>query len=123
VDLVRFVLAVDGDPAVADLLGPDTHAAMLERPELSDWADTPHYHALGWWVMESSPGRTWWYDGALPGSTALVVRGYDGRTVWAALFNGSVYPSAAHAMLWDARWRVERWPTHDLMESRSRSAH
>ncbi len=72
---------------------------------------------ITWPLSSGLGGRNGRNRHALPGSTALVVRGYDGRTVWAALFNGSVYPSAALAALWDARWRVERWPTHDLMES------
>jgi len=114
VDLVRFGLAVDSEVPPEDLLESATVEAMLNRPRLPEWAGSAHYYALGWWVQETADGRTWWHDGALPGSTAVLVRGHGGRTVWAVTMNGSVLTGDLMAVLWDAIWRTSEWPAADL---------
>ena len=113
-DLVRFGSSVDGNPVRPDMLAAGSLEAMTAQPGV--WSGSNYHYGLGWWVQTLSNGRTYWHDGSLPGTTAVVARGVRGGVVWAAVFNGTIIPGQVLSTVWDAifRTRIEDWPKHDL---------
>jgi len=113
-DLVRFVLAVDGNPEPPDVLDGDSIAAMTARPRNGLWKGKSWYYAKGWSVRPTGKDANWWHGGSLPGTAALLVRSHHGFA-WAALFNAR--PLAHDSFLGelnDGLWRaldtVTDWP-------------
>lgn len=78
-DLVRFAMHVSGFPEPANILKPETIVRMTTAS-----AQKATY-AKGWAVNEAG---TWWHDGGLPGSAAIMVRTSSGFC-WAAAANTS----------------------------------
>lgn len=76
-DLVRFAMHVSGFPEPANILKPETIVGMTTAS-----AQKATY-AKGWGVNETG---TWWHDGSLPGSTAIMMRTSTGFC-WAAVAN------------------------------------
>ena len=119
VDLLRFLTAVDGREDRPDLLQPLTIDLMISRPPPPLWTGSSYYYAMGWLVRPTSGDANWWHDGSLPGTTALLVRAYNGLA-WAALFNarasggGASFAADLDAALWEAAGTVTEWPAHDL---------
>ena len=111
-DLVRLGSAVDGNAVRADMLQAATLQEMIAQPDV--WAGSNYHYGLGWWVQQQANGRTYWHDGSLAGSSAVVARGVAGSVVWAAVFNGSVIPGKVMETVWDAIFRTATWPDHDL---------
>ena len=76
-DLARFASAVRGASGMPEILRPVTVATMA----------TPTVHpryAYGWGVLRG----TWWHDGILPGTTAIIATAPSGLC-WTALANSS----------------------------------
>lgn len=119
IDLLRFVTAVDGRPARADVLEPETIDLMIDRPGAPLWVGSSYYYGMGWLVRPVGAEANWWHDGSLPGTTALLVRAHNGLA-WAALFNARAGGAAGSfaadldQALWDAIAMVSAWPAHDL---------
>jgi CubicO group peptidase (beta-lactamase class C family) len=76
-DLVRFAMHVSGFPEPANILKPETIVRMTTAS-----AQKATY-AKGWAVNAAG---TWWHEGSLPGSTAIMVRTITGFC-WAAVAN------------------------------------
>ncbi|GAB4374562.1 MAG: hypothetical protein Kow0042_19260 [Calditrichia bacterium] len=115
VDLLRFVLAVDGFASRPDILTPATIHLMRTPSTVNP------YYALGWIVNNLG---NWWHNGSLPGTSALLVRISSGQMCWAVLVNTrpadfNTFNSQLDAMMWDAVNTVTTWPTHDLFDSLS----
>jgi N-acyl-D-amino-acid deacylase len=114
-DLVRFAASFDG-PEGPVLLNRETVATMFERPagEKNDV-----WYGCGWHVRTAGPngaGRNTWHDGLLiPGTSALLVRRWDGLT-WAVLFNtdtnpqGKILTGLIDGALHHAADAVTAWP-------------
>jgi CubicO group peptidase (beta-lactamase class C family) len=120
-DLLRFVVAVDGERAPS-LLSGETVELMLERPAPPVSVGASVYYGLGWNVRPAGGDRTWWHAGSLPGTRTLVVRAGNGLA-WSALFNSRPRDQATFARelddaLWQAARDVVEWPDQDLFESR-----
>ncbi len=119
-DLARFVEAVDGRPNVADVLTPSAIESMTAQPQVPTWAGSPYWYAFGWLVRPSNGDANWWHGGSLPGTTAMVLRSWDGFTM-VALFNArdpqAQVGGAVDAALWQARDTVTAWPDYDLFEN------
>ncbi|HWR49553.1 MAG TPA: serine hydrolase domain-containing protein [Bryobacteraceae bacterium] len=79
-DLVKFA---NGLPR---LLKPETIRIMTARPSVDLWKNTRGWYALGWQVVPRGGGVNLAHGGAMSGTSALLVRDYDGHT-WAVLFN------------------------------------
>ncbi|KVO60444.1 hypothetical protein WJ78_24470 [Burkholderia ubonensis] len=115
VDLVRFVVHVDGlrQPNILDANTINTMTTPTTAREIG--GDAPSY-AKGWAVHRNGDG-TWWHAGSLPGTTSLVVRSPQGFC-WAALANTHRANSAMNddldSMMWNVRNAVSEWPDHDL---------
>jgi CubicO group peptidase (beta-lactamase class C family) len=76
-DLVRFAMHVSGFPEPASILKPETIVRMTTAS-----AQKATY-AKGWAVNEAG---TWWHEGSLPGSMAIMVRTSTGLC-WSAVAN------------------------------------
>ncbi len=122
IDLVRFLLSVEGNGAHAGLLKPETIALMTERPSPPLWVNTPIYYGMGWNFRPVKSGLIWSHSGALAGSSmALVVKSPNGFS-WAALFNSipSSIPEIESLLvewdqrIWQAMHEVTQWPEVDL---------
>ena len=115
VDLLRFVVAVDGRGG-DDILAEETVGLMIERP---DYERDVSWYGLGWLVRDIGGGQSnWWHSGSIPGTSSLVVRAANGFS-WAVVMNSrpkkwkSIWRAIDTAM-WEAFGQVRRWPDHDL---------
>jgi CubicO group peptidase (beta-lactamase class C family) len=109
-DLVRLMLAVDGNPSRPDLLT----ATSIDTMTTSD--EPNRRYAKGWMVNKDR--TTWWHTGSLDGTASCVVRTAAGYT-WAILLNGRAVPNRFWHDLEELGWdclRVAdgRWPAYDL---------
>lgn len=86
-ELARLVSCIDADPAVPDILSPESVARMTET------TDEERY-ALGW--NDTRPDKGWSRTGTLSGTTAMVRRYPDGEC-WVFLSNTSTYKGPAQA--------------------------
>lgn len=117
-DLLRFATAVDGSPTRADVLPAELVREMVAAPPPPLWQGSPSHYAMGWMVRPAEDN--WWHDGALPGTTALLVR-TGGGLAWAVLMNsrpasapGTSLAAELDAAMWQAVGEVSSWPSHDL---------
>ena len=88
--LVQLASSLDDD-ALTRVLGKEATKVMFCNPKLQkDEKPSPTFYALGWNVrpVENNLKANTWHNGALSGTSTLLVRRHDGYT-WAVLFNGS----------------------------------
>jgi len=100
--LVQFLNHVAGNPNIPALLKPATIQAMTTPASAYPAGDARY--ARGWMVSGNGAG-SWWHNGSLPGSTALMVRNPDGSCS-AAICNTRAQPhqemdTALYDMLWN----------------------
>ena len=76
IDMIRFMLAVDGQPTPPDLLALESIRSMRTRPDLAQWeTDESDYYALGWEVSQIGSRLAWHHNGAMAGrSTSKSLR-------------------------------------------------
>lgn len=87
IDLIRFMLAVDGEPIPPDLLATETIRVMRDRPDLDEWeTNESDYYALGWEVSQIGSRTAWHHNGAMAGTRSLIGITSDGYSA-AVLFN------------------------------------
>jgi CubicO group peptidase (beta-lactamase class C family) len=103
VDLVQFLMHVDGFAAPPNILQPQT-IAIMTTPSTAN----PHY-AKGW---EVNAANNWWHDGSLPGTTTIAVRTHSGFC-WAAFTNTRRTESAMDGdldrLVWAMVRQVKAW--------------
>lgn len=96
--LVQLASSLDDD-ALTRVLGKEATKIMFSKPTFSkegklaldkEGKSSPNFYALGWNVrpVENTSKANTWHNGALSGTSTLLVRRHDGYT-WAVLFNGS----------------------------------
>jgi N-acyl-D-amino-acid deacylase len=118
VDLVRFVLAVDGQTSPPDILQLETIRLMTTRSGLPDWQDSDYYYALGWEISTDGTRDIWSHDGAMPGTRSLLAVTSDGYAV-ALVFNsgpkrgGEFMQEVVDAIPQTVDKQTE-WPANDL---------
>lgn len=115
IDLLRFVVKVDGRASPPDILSAGLIAEMTgSGPAVCP--DGSCYYAGGWVVRTVQDGATWWHGGDLPGTKAILVRSYY-NVSWVALFNTSAPNSLIGELdppLWQALNGMTSFPTQDL---------
>lgn len=107
-DLLRFVLSIDGDETLKDVISKESAALMMAEDK--GWS-----HALGW---SGAIGGNAWRSGTLAGTSAYTYRGADGLT-WVVLMNSSVwnghhFTKKIRYMMQAALKKVNHWPDHDF---------
>jgi N-acyl-D-amino-acid deacylase len=125
VDLVRFASAFD-DPKRCPVLSPAGIRTMFSPPAGPVGPEPggrpkERYYGCGWSVQVLGPrgvGNTW-HTGAMPGTSTLLVRRFDGLD-WAVLFNtqhgpgGEKLADLIDPLLHQAADSVRAWPKEDL---------
>ena len=123
-DLARFAAALH-DPEHSPLLKPASFRTMHAPPpppasRKKDGSLEPAYYGCGWSVRPvGKEGKaSYWHTGSLPGTSALLVRRWDGLS-WAVLFNQrsedkKLPDSAIDPALHRAADAVTEWPDEDL---------
>jgi CubicO group peptidase (beta-lactamase class C family) len=118
IDLLRFVVKVDGRASPPDILTASLIAEMTSNGATL-CSDGSCYYAGGWVVRPVQNGATWSHGGDLPGTKATVVRSYY-NVSWVALFNTSAPNSLISELdvaLWQALNAMTSFPTNDLFAS------
>jgi len=123
VDLVRFGSSLNNRNNC-----PILHASSIEtlfsRPRLGADEKPPKpenpFYACGWEVRPVGKGRVnTWHNGALDGTSTLLVRRFDGLT-WGVVFNTRSNPQGKDlsglidGKLHKVADEVKKWPDHDL---------
>jgi N-acyl-D-amino-acid deacylase len=118
VDLLRFMVHVDGRDSPPDILSAATVTAMTSNgaPLCPDGSC---YYAGGWFVRPVGSGATWWHGGDYAGTKAMLVRSYYNIS-YVALFNAGApnsLTSELDAALWQALNGMTSFPTQDLFST------
>nr|WP_262908658.1 serine hydrolase domain-containing protein [Hymenobacter translucens] len=107
-DLVRLLLAVDGDSAQPDVLSAASAASMREP------SDNNRRYGKGWMLNRQG---VWWHTGSLDGTASCVFHTPDGFT-WAILLNARATSNRFWNELENLGWTClrdqESWPTLNL---------
>jgi N-acyl-D-amino-acid deacylase len=114
IDLLRFVVRVDGRPSPPDIFSPQLVAEMTSNGT-TVCPDGSCYYAGGWNVRPVQDGATWSHGVDLPSTKAILVRSYY-NVSWVALFNTSAPNSLVtelDASLWDALGHMTSFPSQD----------
>lgn len=102
-DLVRFAMSVDGVAEPAELLEPESMAAMTR----ATFADNGY--GMGWSVNRA---KNYWHTGSLPGTASMLGITHDGMC-WAILVNkrpdGSGFYGDLDALFWSIRAGTPAW--------------
>ena len=109
-ELLRFLAAIDNDPAIPDILSPASVEYMTRHVE----EGLP----IGW--MNTNSRGEWMRSGTLAGTSAMMKRQPDGYS-WVFLTNtscwkGARFPSYINQAVAQAMTTVEEWPDRDLFE-------
>jgi CubicO group peptidase (beta-lactamase class C family) len=113
IDLMRFMVRVDGLPSKPDFINPGTYNTMTTKPGIKDAKGKDPNYAFGWVVGSGYQ----WHNGAMPGTLGLMARAPNGFG-YAAVINtrpgGDQYASKLKQMLEQIVAGVSSWPTYDL---------
>ncbi len=109
VDLLRLVLAIDGNDDFPDILKPETIALMTES------YDVAHEAFIGWRGVDGVDN--WWRTGTLPGTVGMVMR-TSSDISWVILLNTSTNTNRIHnklsVLMASAIYQTQEWPEVDL---------
>ena len=99
-DLVKFASAFD-KPESCPLMKADSVRQMFERPSYlkikKNSKGVERYYAAGWSIVRWDRGLNSYHNGALPGTSTMLVRRHDGFN-WAVLFNCRKTPRGKDAV-------------------------
>lgn len=118
VDLARFAAALDA-PGARPLLAPQSLALTEERPA-GESGNAARYYGLGWQVtVKPGAGARWEHGGSLPGTSTLLVRRGDGKSL-VILLNTRASPQGLRldttlaSAVEQAMGEITTWPEEDL---------
>lgn len=118
IDLLRFVVRIDGRPSPPDIFSPQLIAEMTSNGT-TVCPDGSCFYAGGWNVRPVQGDATWSHGGDLPGTKAILVRSYTGVS-WVALFNTAAPNSLVGELdtaLWNSLGKMTSFPTNDLFST------
>jgi N-acyl-D-amino-acid deacylase len=118
IDLLRFVVKMDGRDSPPDILSAGLISEMTSNGATL-CPDGSCYYAGGWVVRPVQNGATWSHGGDFPGTKAILVRSYYNIS-WVGLFNAgepNSFTGELDAALWDALNKMTSFPTQDLFAS------
>ena len=103
IDLMRFMVRVDGFSTKSDILKPSTLKTMTT-------SSLGQGYAKGWSVNASN---NWWHGGKLGGNRSIMVRTQSGYS-WALIVNDSNGEGSLDSTMWNVINGIQQWPSHDL---------
>jgi N-acyl-D-amino-acid deacylase len=118
IDLLRFVVRIDGRPSPPDILSSQLITEMTTNGATL-CPDGSCYYAGGWVIRPVQNGATWSHGGDLPGTKAILVRSYY-NVSWVGLFNAgtsNTFISELDAALWQSLNTMTSFPAEDLFSS------
>jgi N-acyl-D-amino-acid deacylase len=118
IDLLRFVVRIDGRPSPPDILSSQLITEMTTNGATL-CPDGSCYYAGGWVIRPVQNGATWSHGGDLPGTKAIFVRSYY-NVSWVGLFNAgtsNTFISELDAALWQSLNTMTSFPAEDLFSS------
>ena len=118
IDLLRFVVKVDGRASPPDILSAGFVAEMTSNGATL-CPDGSCYYAGGWVVRPVQTGATWSHGGDFPGTKAILVRSFY-NVSWVALFNAGApnsFIGELDAALWQALNGMTSFPSQDLFST------
>jgi CubicO group peptidase (beta-lactamase class C family) len=119
VDLLRFMVRVDGRDSPPDILSAALVAEMTSNG-VTLCPDGSCYYAGGWFVRPVQSGATWWHGGDYAGTKAILVRSYYQGISWVGLFNAGApnnFTNELEAALWQSLNGMTSFPAQDLFSS------
>lgn len=114
IDLMRFIVRVDGLPTKPDILSAASHAIMTTKSGIKDKKGVDFNFGLGWQIVGSGAQ---WHNGSMNGTVGLMLSTPSGYGC-AALVNrnpgGDQYGEELVQLLVQIIGDVSAWPGHDL---------
>lgn len=107
INLLKFMVQVDGFSSVSDFLLPETITEMTTPSAVNS------YKGLGWSVNSAN---NWWHTGSLPGTQTILARISNGEYTWTFLCNNRQQSPNVDSLMWQVKNGVNEWPTIDLFE-------
>ena len=111
IDLVRFLVRVDGRPAPPDIISAASQTAMTTKAGIKDGSNNDPNYAFGWVVSPQ------WHNGAMSGTVAVLAVAANGFT-FAAVVNtrpaNDGFAGNLSSMMQNVINSVSSWPAHDL---------
>jgi CubicO group peptidase (beta-lactamase class C family) len=109
-DLIRLMLAIDGDPSRPDILSKESIRFMTDNGN--------GFAPVGW--KTTTYDGTWWRTGSFPGSAGVLKKQSDG-VGWVVLFNSSAWNgpeiyTSINNMMYRVLAQVKHWPSTDLFD-------
>ena len=101
IDLLRFLVKVDGFATPADIISSTSFTTMTTPCSVDNG------YAKGWAVN----GTNYFHNGSFNGGGAIIVRTGGGLT-WAFVMN-TRWRGEADGMIWDIVNGITQWPTHN----------
>jgi N-acyl-D-amino-acid deacylase len=115
IDLLRFVVKIDGRDSPPDILSSALISEMTGNGATL-CPDGSCYYAAGWVVRPVQNGATWSHGGDFPGTKAILVRSFY-NVSWVGLFNAGAPNTLINELdvaLWDALGKMTSFPPEDL---------
>ncbi|MDQ3814609.1 MAG: serine hydrolase [Armatimonadota bacterium] len=113
IDLMRFMVRVDGLPTKPDIVNGTSHTTMTTKPGIMDKNGNDPNYAFGWVVGSGYQ----WHNGAMSGTLGLMAKAPNGYG-YAALVNsrpsGDQFAGELKQMLDQIIAGVSDWPAYDL---------
>jgi CubicO group peptidase (beta-lactamase class C family) len=113
IDLMRFMVRVDGLPTKSDIIKGTSYTTMTTKPGIKDKNGNDPNYAFGWIVGSGYQ----WHNGAMSGTLGLMSRAPNGFG-YAALVNmrpsGDQFAGELRQMLGQIIAGVSAWPAYDL---------
>jgi CubicO group peptidase (beta-lactamase class C family) len=113
IDLLRFLVKVDGSPTKPDIISAATHKTMTTKSGVKDAKGNDNTYALGWEVG----GNTQQHNGAMSGTIAQLIHLPNGWS-FAAVVNtrpgNDTFAGDLAGMLNEIISGVSAWPSYDL---------
>lgn len=111
VELMKFVVAIDGFPEQPDILSKETIKMMTDN-------GINGRYLIGW--KGSDGGGNWWRTGTLSGTTALILR-QQNKINWIILLNTTTKQrdrihSEISRLMFQSVYSVEKWPKTNLFD-------
>jgi len=113
IDLMRFMVRVDGLSTKSDIVGSGSYTTMTTKPGIKDKNGNDPNYAFGWIVGSGYQ----WHNGAMPGTLGLMARAPNGFG-YSALVNtrpgGDQFAGELKQMLDQIIAAISSWPAYDL---------
>ena len=104
IDMMRFIVRVDGFNTKNDIIKKSTFDTMMTGSKANK------NYGKGWVLNKKN--KNYFHNGSLPGTGAILVRTGSGMS-WIFLANAR-YDNKIDGMMWDVVKGIKKWPKRDF---------